>query len=79
MALDVVAARVGMIWSLDGVIGWGWGWGTVCHMGGRNRLLMWDSPSPLIPLPSRRPLQNLPSFPRRRESIVKTQLEELRI
>ena len=37
------------------------------------------SPSPLIPLPSRRPLQNPPSFPRRRESIVKMQLERLRI
>ena len=28
------------------------------------------------PLPSRRPLQNLPSFPRRRESIVKRNLGE---
>ena len=29
--------------------------------------------------PIKRPLQNLPSFPRRRESIVKMQLERLRI
>ena len=37
------------------------------------------SPSPLIPLPSRRPLQNLPSFPPTRESTMKTQLGRLRI
>ena len=32
------------------------------------------SPSPLIPFPSWRPLQNLPSFPRRRESMGKSNL-----